>query len=154
MAAVEELFAKFKEYWRSGIKARLSFEFPTGQVLADLHIHLLQAPSQQEYQQHRREHRHVGPSPLHRHAWRAAARANAAVKAAVSIAAEKENDNEEETMIEPIVDNGSHPEAEQAADQSEIQHKSVLVATQPNSNDNNDTYCICGENIASTNANG
>ena len=49
-------------------------------------------------------------------------------------------------MIEQIVDNDFHPEAEQAADQSERQHKTAQVATQP-SFDDHDT---CTDSVGKT----
>ena len=133
MAAAEELFWKFSEYWRSGINARLSLECHAGQVWANLHVQLLHPPHQQQY---RRHHRHVGPSRLRRRERRATARANAAVEAAATVEASKnKKDDKCENSTEKVDENDPHLNAEQA-----VVYKSGIphgATTKPNSNDEN-----------------
>ena len=124
-------------------------ECHAGQVWANLHVHLLHPPPQQQYQRH---HRHVGPSRLRRRERRAAARANAAVEAAATVEAiatvevaatvgdsKKKKDDKCEDSVENIDENVSPLKAEQA---SGIQHEATRK-----SNSNDETSAAVGKAV-------
>ena len=120
MTEVEELYATFQKFWRTGKNARLNVECHAGKVWASLHVSVPQSPPspQQQYRHHLP--RRPTPSRLRRRARRAAARAHAAVEAVAS----KMNDR-------IISETGNSVEEADVGDKSLTAAQAVNVAIQP-----------------------
>ena len=97
-AAMQELFANFQQFWRSGKDAHLSMECHAGQAWLQLRVHLPQPHQQQKP-------RRPGPSRIRRRARRTEARAVAEIAAATHGSAETfskvvENDEPREKAVQ------------------------------------------------------
>ena len=141
MTEVEELFATFLKFQRSGKNARLNVECHAGKVWAALHVDIYQPPSPtpQQQHQHHHPHRRATPSRLRRRARRAAARDHAAVEAVatkvIPMDEDERNTGKTEDSIEET-DVNIPPTAVQAVSMStQHKHQAVHAVCKPNDDD-------------------
>ena len=142
MTEVEELFATFLKFQRSGRDARLNVECHTGNVYASLHVNIYQPhppPSPGQHQHH--PHRRATPSRLRRRERRAAARDHAAVEAVATklIPVDEDEKKASETL-----------DSDEEADVNKCPTAAQAVCVDiPNNNDddeNDDTNTVVMEN--------
>ena len=122
--AMKELFAKFRQFWRSGTEARLNLECQAGQAWLHLRVHLPPQPHQHPQQQKRKP----GPSRLRRRERRAQARAAAANATAENTTTE--NSSVEKAAAENVTAENASNESNSKVTENVTNRKTREIAVQ------------------------